>query len=191
MDMRSSIPACKQEGPDWCWATGIAEMSYWYGVTANTTACNDVECKVVSVAENATCCPFSQHRGCGYDAEQVSGIVKAANAFIPGHTFSAHSGALRESDLQARLMEGKPVMVIVMWQAPQSGGHALLLSGCAPGKNIFGQNITNYYLHDPLEKGDYKVLSYGAVADYQTGAAGKIFQGRWTNAVLEQTSADM
>lgn len=186
IDMRAQLPACKQVGVDWCWATGVANMAYYYGVYDNTTSCSDAECQVVSADMHTECCPYAQHKGCGVHGEDVKSIANVANEIISGHDFFVHQGAPHESYLQERLMEGKPVMVIVMWDSGR--GHALTIGGCEPGTNVFGRNVTKYYVHDP-EQNAYKTEQYGNIARYQAGGPHGIVQGKWAQAIFDRPAA--
>eukprot|EP00466_Bigelowiella_natans_P015861 jgi/Bigna1/85525/estExt_fgenesh1_pg.C_40291 len=178
IDLRPKMPACKQQGMDWCWATGISEMAFYYGVTGANATCESVECDVVSTDLHTQCCPYNKHRGCGADGEDVKTIGKVANEYI-SRTFKV-DGLITETQLQQTLMSGRPVMPIIMWE--KGGGHALMVSGCTTVKGALGTR-TEYFLHDP-ERTYYENVTYSRLAFYTV-----LQPGKWTNSIYEQVSS--
>ena len=172
VDMRARLPACKQQGADWCWATGVAEWAFFYGKVNESAQCDDVECAVVSSDMHTQCCPYNEHRGCGADGSDVATITKVASAFV-GRTFSSE-GLLSEEKFQSILMSGRPVMPIIQWQ--KGGGHALMVSGCFAKETPFGTQ-SMYFLHDP-ERTYYSNVSYEFMVNYLG-----LQPGKWVNSI--------
>ena len=111
-DLRSTMPTCKQQGADWCWATGLAEFSFYYNVsTGGASNCTAIECAVVSFDHKMNCCPDGKIR-CGGDGESVQDIVKVASGFV-GRPFKSRGGPPSEAELVALLQAGTPVMPII------------------------------------------------------------------------------
>ena len=176
-DFRNVMPACKQQGADWCWATGLAEMSFYYNIsTGGADNCTAVECAVVSMDHKMDCCPDGRIR-CGADGETVPDIVKVASEFM-GFPFKSRGGPPSEADLVALLEAGKPVMPIITWykEGRPIGGHALMISGCTASSMPFGSGVA-YYLHDPETK-QYSTVSYGRLMTYTA-----LSPGKWTDTV--------
>lgn len=174
IDFRDRMPACKQQGADRCWATGVAEFGFFYNKTsiAAGDTCSTTECAVVSVDMHTECCPYSAHKGCGADGQDVAHIVATAGKYV-GRGFRSLGQPPTEQDLVAHLMAGRPLMPIIMW--PKGGGHALMVAGC---KASSGWGGNKYYLHDP-ERDYYEEVSYMRLMDYSAFQTGK-----WTDTVL-------
>jgi len=175
-DFRSRMPACKQQGADWCWATGLAEMSFYYNKsTGGASNCTAAECAVVSMDHKMDCCPDGSPR-CGGDSGSVASIVKDATEFM-GIPFKSLDGPPGEAQLIDLLQAGKPVMPIITWYKAGRpiGGHALMVSGCTAGGPFGG---VQYYLHDP-EGTKYDTVGYGRLMYYSAFSTGK-----WTDTVV-------
>ena len=177
-DLRNQMPACKQQGADWCWATGLAEFSFYYNhSTGGAANCTAVECAVVSFDfKGMDCCPGGKIR-CGGDGQSVSRIVTDASKFI-GIPFMSLGGPPSEAQLVSLLQAGTPVMPIITWykHGRPIGGHALMVSGCEPGP--FGG--VQYYLHDP-EGSKYEKVSFSRLMYYTL-----LSDGKWTDTVHAQ-----
>ena len=176
IDMRDRIPTCKQQGADWCWATGLAEFSFWYNVSSGGVGnCTAVECAVVSMDHHMDCCPDGKIK-CGADSATVAKVVNDATEFI-GKPFMSRGGPPTEAELVELLQAGTPVMPIITWYKAGKpyGGHALMVSGCeAKSGAIPG---VNYYLHDP-EGTKYDTVSYERLMTYSA-----FNEGKWTDTV--------
>ena len=177
-DLRSRIPTCVQQAADWCWATGLAEFSFYYNKTTGGAAnCTPAECAVVNYdfGDKRDCCPNGKIQ-CAADGQSVSKIVKDATGFI-GIPFKALGGPPSEDQLIALLQAGTPVMPIITWykQGRAYGGHALMVSGCKSGDGPFGE--VQYYLHDP-EYNKYEAVSFGRLMFYSAFNSGK-----WTDTI--------
>ena len=176
-DFRNSMPACKQQAADWCWATGLSEFSFYYNVsTGGATNCTAVECAVVSMDfKGKDCCPDGKIR-CGGDGQTVEKIVADATKFM-GLPFKSRGGPATENDLVALLEAGTPVMPIITWykEGRPAGGHALMVSGCEASSGPFGG--VQYFLHDP-ETSTYQKVSYSRLMYYSV-----LSDGKWTDTV--------
>lgn len=175
IDLRDRMPACKQQGAEWCWATGVAEFSFYYNKssTAAGDTCSSTECSVVSLDLHTECCPYSQHKGCGSDGESVKDIVTTASRYI-GRDFRSLGRAPTEAQLASHLMAGRPLMPIIMWET--GGGHALMVAGCNSSTSGWREN--KYFLHDP-ERNYYEEVGYMRLLDYSM-----LHPGKWVDTVL-------
>ena len=184
VDLTATIKPCHQATMSWCWATSIAGLGFFYNRTAQTADCAATECSVVSADLKLDCCPAGSSAACDrHGARTMDEVATVANAFIPGHNFSAINKPLDEPTLAAVLSAGKPIVMGMQWKG-SSGGHAMVLGGCRKG----AFNTAEYAVHDPESKswswyGYENVLNHGLltwVSAVYDGAAVKV-QGASAN----------
>lgn len=119
--------------------------------------------------------------GGNYD-DITNGIMRLTGM---NYTTNDNAGPPSVERLDAILSKGRPMVIVVMWDA--GGGHALTLAGCAAAGGP-------YYLHDPKDAaGAYRTLTYEEIAEYRPSwdrtAKGSWFWS-WWHAGDEVTASD-
>merc|ERR1712039_271884 len=139
----------------WCWATGVAELTEYYK-GSGPAQCSGLECQVVGWCpkppscngQHLDCCPLSEHKTCGTDGATLEMAQQAASHFT-GRNIQLSSGPLSQADLDAKLSDGKPILMLVGDTSPY---HVVSVGGCGGGQ---------YYFHDPeWEAGRYDLYTY-------------------------------
>jgi len=172
-DMRTNLPACLQDEPDWCWATAVSEVAAFYGKVSkpplwakmmnsslhSNDVCSGNECRVVGHKNNPNdpdaCCRDKAACGkiTGTEADVINGLKWLAGVsyyYIQSHGISA-------SLLDKVLLARHPVILGVGWSG--GGGHVLTVGG-TDGRG-------RYYIHDPLNQEQfYQALSYDQILAY-------------------------
>ena len=169
-DMRDSMPACKQKGQEWCWATGVAELARYY---TGKGGC-DNECEVVGwcplnratfdpnfgykcSGQHLQCCPYSAHKqDCGADGAFPWMIKESADNFT-GQLHRWYNGPMPQTILDQILAAGHPVLMLIGHNESR-GSHVTAVGGCGGGE---------YFYHDP-ETDYYEQVAYKGLLDPHT-----------------------
>jgi len=197
VDLRSSLPACMQYTPDWCWATVTAQLAGYFDPTHNpesgdyeklgtsglhenaqrSESCLGEECRIVgsqfapSIMD--ACCsedvePFRSSYLCDTGADV--GTIEKAIDWATSQSYVAKEGPLKEEDLIAVLNKGHPVPYAVLWVDPDTGmyrGGHIMILGGCNGQG-------KYFLHDSLSNltrtDTWQELTHAELLDYNPWA---------------------
>lgn len=173
-DLRAKLPACLQAEPDWCWATGVAEIADFFGyhgprsnvsessfrdpTAYSHTHCGGLVCQIVGAVhapnDPGKCC---RHRdACGADTGTLWNAANTITTFS-GKSYMPYTGFPSAAMLDTIFEKGFPVEMQVVWSS--GGGHMVILAG-TDGRG-------RYYLHDPLNRVQhYQVLTYEGLQTY-------------------------